>query len=79
MLSSQQYTVLQVPLFTLLDPQVNSCVASILRDMPELMPYKLEVPEDLAWTSQIVQFVPLKINGIVLQSPTAEVHKRNLE
>ena len=47
--------------------------------MPELMPYKSEVPEDLAWASQIVQYVPIKIDGIVLQGSTAEVHKMNLE
>ena len=59
-------------------PAVNSCVVSILRDMPELMPYKPEVPDDLEWAGKLVESVPLRIDGIVLQDPAAEVHMMNL-
>ena len=55
-------------------PAVNGCVACILRDIPELMPYKPEVPDDLEWAVQLVQSVPIKINGIVLHDPAAKVH-----
>ena len=53
-------------------------VNPILRDMPELMPDKPEVPDDLEWAGQLVESIPLRIDGIVLQDPAAEVHMMNL-
>ena len=60
-----------------ISPAVNSCAASILRNMPELMAYRPIVPKDLDWATQLVKSVPLQVSGIALQNPSAHVHEVN--
>ena len=62
----------------MVSPAENSCVASILRDMPELMPYRPVLPIDLDWDTQLVESVPLQINGIVIQDPAAKTHRKKV-
>ena len=65
-------------LVSMISPAENTYASSILRDMPELMPYRPVVPTDLDWATQLVESVPLQVSRIVIQYPVAQAHEMNL-
>ena len=61
-----------------LAPALNHSEDSILRDCPQLTRYRPMIPEDIPGAQQIVPATDLRVEGVLLQPPSARYHEMNL-
>ena len=61
-----------------LAPALNHSEDSILRDCPQLSRYRPMIPEDIPEAQQIIAATDLRVQGVLLQSPSALYNEMNL-
>jgi len=59
-------------------PVQGHCPETILRDCPELGPYKPQFPETLPWTNQNLGGIPCSFSGLLYQDVTAGLDRISL-